>query len=134
MCTAPLPPPPPHRLQLPTRRFVHAVLEDRAILVKSYMAPLYAHPAGRLFVQLVDLLRFYVSFPIHDHTGDPLRWAHGVGAEWVHGRCSGGRRVGHGVGAEWYIGQQTALPCPQACSALGLEPTRHSSQPTPTLR
>ncbi|KAL4443940.1 hypothetical protein ABPG75_011677 [Micractinium tetrahymenae] len=58
--------------QLPTRRFVHAVLEDRAILVKCYMSRLYAHPQGRLFVQLVDLLRFYLSFPIHDHTGDPL--------------------------------------------------------------
>ncbi len=23
-------------------------------------------------MQLVDLLRFYLSFPIHDHTGDPL--------------------------------------------------------------
>lgn len=22
--------------------------------------------------QLVDLMRFYLSFPIHDHTGDPL--------------------------------------------------------------
>ena len=115
-------------LQLPTRRFVHAVLEDRAILVKCYMSRLYSHPQGRLFVQvgvlagsefgivgqclllllpsvfaclracgtaasqihatlvlpappappptllpqLVDLLRFYLSFPIHDHTGDPL--------------------------------------------------------------
>ena len=25
-----------------------------------------------LLPQLVDLLRFYLSFPIHDHTGDPL--------------------------------------------------------------
>ncbi|PSC68726.1 Intron-binding aquarius [Micractinium conductrix] len=58
--------------QLPTRRFVHAVLEDRAILVKAYSSGLYRHPQGRLFVQLVDLLRFYLSFPIHDHTGDPL--------------------------------------------------------------
>ncbi len=39
-------------MQLPTRRFVHAVLEDRAILVKCYMSRLYAHPQGRLFVQV----------------------------------------------------------------------------------
>lgn len=34
--------------------------------------PWFPRAAGRLFVQLVDLLRFYLSFPIHDHTGDPL--------------------------------------------------------------
>ena len=28
--------------------------------------------AGALFSQLVDLLRFYAAFPIHDHTGDAL--------------------------------------------------------------
>ena len=39
-------------LQLPTRRFVHAVLEDRAILIKCYMSRLYSHPQGRLFVQV----------------------------------------------------------------------------------
>lgn len=38
--------------QLPTRRFVHAVLEDRAVLVKAYMSRLYAHPQGHLFVQV----------------------------------------------------------------------------------
>ena len=29
-----------------------------------------AHPPAHL--QLTDLLRFYLAFPIHDHTGDPL--------------------------------------------------------------
>lgn len=28
--------------------------------------------AGHLFAQLVDLFQFYLSFPIHNHTGDPL--------------------------------------------------------------
>ena len=28
--------------------------------------------AARLFVQLVDLFRFYMAFPIDDHTGDPV--------------------------------------------------------------
>ena len=35
--------------QLPTRRFTHAILEDRALLVKCRMAPLFAHPRGRIF-------------------------------------------------------------------------------------
>lgn len=34
------------RPQLPTRRFLHALLEDKAVLVKCYMAPLYRHPEG----------------------------------------------------------------------------------------
>jgi intron-binding protein aquarius len=58
--------------QLPTRRFTHALLEDKAVLVKCGMSPLYSHPAGRLFTQLVDLLRFYTAFPIDAHTGDAL--------------------------------------------------------------
>lgn len=32
--------------QLPTRRFVHSLLEDKAILVKCKMAALYSHPQG----------------------------------------------------------------------------------------
>lgn len=28
---------------------------------------------GRLFVQLLDLLEFYLDFPINDHTGDALK-------------------------------------------------------------
>ncbi|EFN59246.1 hypothetical protein CHLNCDRAFT_29663 [Chlorella variabilis] len=70
--------------QLPTRRFVHAVLEDRAVLVKCYMSRLYTHPEGRLYVQLVDLLRFYLSFPIHDHTGDPLSEEDVTAAHYEH--------------------------------------------------
>ncbi|KAI8476245.1 MAG: hypothetical protein J3K34DRAFT_511964 [Monoraphidium minutum] len=40
--------------QLPTRRFVHALLEDRALA-------------------LLDLATFYLDFPIDDHSGEPLR-------------------------------------------------------------
>lgn len=88
--------------QLPTRRLVHAVLLDSAVLVKAKLSPLYKHPSGahasvdadkrahvarshtisndphlisppgRLFVQLVDLLEFYLDFPINDHSGDAL--------------------------------------------------------------
>ena len=32
--------------QLPTHRFVRALLEDRAILVKCQLSPLAAHPQG----------------------------------------------------------------------------------------
>lgn len=55
--------------QLPTRRFVRAVVEDRAIFVKSRLSALYAHPRGALFRQLVDLLEFYVTYEINDQTG-----------------------------------------------------------------
>jgi intron-binding protein aquarius len=58
--------------QLPTRRFVRTVLEDRAVLVKCRLAPLFSHARGRLFSQLVDLFRFYQGFEINDHTGTQL--------------------------------------------------------------
>lgn len=60
--------------QLPTRKFVHALVEDKAIVVKCRMSRLYAHATtgGRLFSQLVDLLRFYEGFEINDHTGAQL--------------------------------------------------------------
>lgn len=59
--------------QLPTRKFVHALVEDKAVVVKCRMSRLYAHSAtGRLFSQLVDLLRFYEGFEINDHTGAQL--------------------------------------------------------------
>eukprot|EP00898_Chlorokybus_atmophyticus_P006825 jgi/Chlat1/7143/Chrsp57S06803 len=59
--------------QLPTRRFVHVVVEDLALVVKCRMSSLHAHPRGRLFQQLVDLLRFYQGFEINDHTGMQLK-------------------------------------------------------------
>lgn len=48
------------------------MLEDRAVLIKAKLAPLYQHPDAQLYRQLVDLLTFYSAFPINDHTGDPL--------------------------------------------------------------
>lgn len=35
-------------------------------------------------LQLVDLLRFYLSFPIHDHTGDPLSEEDVTAAHYEH--------------------------------------------------
>ena len=58
--------------QLPTRRFVRTLLEDRAVLVKCRLSALFAHPRGRLFSQLADLFRFYQGFEINDHTGMQL--------------------------------------------------------------
>lgn len=58
--------------QLPTRRFVHTYLEDRAVLVKCRLCSLYRHAAANLYRQLVDLLQFYMSFPIDNATGEEL--------------------------------------------------------------
>lgn len=58
--------------QLPTRRFVRALVEDAAIVVKSRLSALYAHRRGHLFRQLVDLLQFYQHYEINDQTGTQL--------------------------------------------------------------
>lgn len=58
--------------QLPTRRFVHTLLEDRAVLIKCKMSAVCRGPhRSQLFGQLVDLLQFYLQFEINNHTGDP---------------------------------------------------------------
>ena len=48
--------------QAPTRRYTHALLEDKAVLIKCRMAPLFQE--AQLFRQLVDLFQFYMTFPI----------------------------------------------------------------------
>jgi len=58
--------------QLPTRRFFHALCEDWMVLVRCQASALMAMPEGRLFSQLVDILRFYQGFEINNHTGQPL--------------------------------------------------------------
>lgn len=59
--------------QLPTRRFLHAVVEDKGILVKCHLSKLLrCQPEGVLFAQLVKGLGSVLSFPIEDHTGDSL--------------------------------------------------------------
>ncbi len=47
-------------------------MEDAAVVVKSRMSALYAHPRGHLFSQLIDLLRFYQGYEINDQTGTQL--------------------------------------------------------------
>eukprot|EP00879_Flechtneria_rotunda_P011994 GHRR01012527.1.p1 GENE.GHRR01012527.1~~GHRR01012527.1.p1 ORF type:complete len:1484 (+),score=529.45 GHRR01012527.1:151-4602(+) len=58
--------------QLPTRRFVHALVEDQQLLVKAKRSLLYRAEQGHLFQQLLDLLAFYCDFPLNDHTGEQL--------------------------------------------------------------
>ena len=53
-------------------RFTRALVEDFAVVAKCRLSALYSHPKGRLFAQLVDLLRFYEGFEIDDQTGSQL--------------------------------------------------------------
>lgn len=58
--------------QLPTRRYLKAVVGDVAVVSKCHLSALYTHEKGRLFAQLVDLLQFYEGFEIDDHDGMQL--------------------------------------------------------------
>lgn len=40
--------------------------------VRTLTLPVWVRCAGTLFAQLTDLLRFYMGFPIDNHTGEPL--------------------------------------------------------------
>ncbi|CAH9119908.1 unnamed protein product [Cuscuta epithymum] len=55
--------------QLPTRRYLRALVSDVAVVAKCHLSALYKHEKGKLFGQLVDLLQFYETFAIDDHSG-----------------------------------------------------------------
>ncbi|CAG8455667.1 2479_t:CDS:10 [Acaulospora colombiana] len=56
--------------QLPTRRYFNTLLEDHQILVLCKLSPFVRRKEGsELFKKLLDILKFYVGFEIHDHTG-----------------------------------------------------------------
>ncbi|XP_075145338.1 RNA helicase aquarius [Haematobia irritans] len=57
---------------LPTRRFFNTVLDDTHLLVRSQICSLVQRPEGKLFGQLLDMLKFYSRFEINDVTGDSL--------------------------------------------------------------
>ncbi|KAL1512806.1 hypothetical protein ABEB36_002332 [Hypothenemus hampei] len=57
---------------LPTRRFFNIVLDDCHVVVRSSLSGLVKRPEGRLFSQLLEMLKFYTRFEINDETGDPL--------------------------------------------------------------
>jgi intron-binding protein aquarius len=58
--------------QLPTRRFLTALVAERGVVVRARMAAIARAPAGTLFTQLLDQLAFYTTFPIDDHSGGAL--------------------------------------------------------------
>ncbi|KAG5175144.1 hypothetical protein JKP88DRAFT_137081, partial [Tribonema minus] len=64
--------------QLPTRRFLRAVLLDMKVLERCTLCPLgdgaegVPRPEGKLFRQLLEMYRFYLGFEINDQTGRPL--------------------------------------------------------------
>ena len=87
--------------QLPTRRFAHAVLEDRAVLAKCRLSALAKRPEGRLLRQL------------NDASGLLVAWRSGGGcAGGAYGGAGAGRLVGRRGG-----GGRGLAACPRA---LGL--------------
>ncbi|KAH8383163.1 hypothetical protein KR009_007124 [Drosophila setifemur] len=57
---------------LPTRRFFNTVLDDCHLIVRSLLSPLVRREEGKLFGQLLDMLKFYTRFEINDVTGSSL--------------------------------------------------------------
>ncbi|CAM9771883.1 unnamed protein product [Chrysoparadoxa australica] len=61
--------------QLPTRRFLHVVLDSMKVAERCSLSALGREDGrkdGRLFRQLVDMFTFYLGFEINDQTGTPL--------------------------------------------------------------
>ena len=57
---------------LPTRRFFNTVLDDSQLITKCSLSALNKRDEGKLFSQLLDMLKFYARFEISDETGDSL--------------------------------------------------------------
>lgn len=57
---------------LPTRRFFNTVLSDSHVVVKCNLSHLTQREDGKLFNQLLDMLKFYSRFEINDHLGEAL--------------------------------------------------------------
>ncbi|CAL8086533.1 unnamed protein product [Calicophoron daubneyi] len=55
-----------------TRRLLHAILDDRHLVVRCQNSALLKRSEGKLFSELVDMLSFYAHFQIDETTGDPL--------------------------------------------------------------
>lgn len=59
---------------LVTRRFFNTLMDACHVIVRCQLSPLAARgdlPEGKLFGQLLDMLRFYGDFEIDDFTGEP---------------------------------------------------------------
>lgn len=58
---------------LPTRRFFNTLVDDHHLVVKCHLSALAKRETeGRLFKQLLDMLKFYTGFEISDVTGMAL--------------------------------------------------------------
>ncbi|KAI9551525.1 hypothetical protein GHT06_021858 [Daphnia sinensis] len=57
---------------LPTRRFFNVVMDDCHLVTRCHLSALNHRSEGKLFAQLLDMLKFYARFEINDQTGDPL--------------------------------------------------------------
>ncbi|XP_076342913.1 LOW QUALITY PROTEIN: RNA helicase aquarius [Tachypleus tridentatus] len=57
---------------MPTRRFFNTVMDDCHLVVKSKLSNLVQREEGRLFSQLLEMLKFYSRFEINDQTGEAL--------------------------------------------------------------
>ncbi len=58
---------------LTSRRFLNTVISSTHVLVRCTASALAANEhQGRLFRQLLEMLRFYVGFEITDFSGEPL--------------------------------------------------------------
>lgn len=58
---------------LPTRRFFNALLDDMNVVIIAKMSNLIKRPnEGKLFGQLLEMLKFYADFEIDDITGEAL--------------------------------------------------------------
>jgi intron-binding protein aquarius len=58
--------------QLPTRRFVNALLQDLNLLPAIILSPMYNDEDNGLFRDLHVLLRHYTTFPVDDQSGTQL--------------------------------------------------------------
>jgi intron-binding protein aquarius len=58
--------------QLPTRRFLNALVDDMHLVVRCRRSKMVTHPQGKLFSQLVDMIESLSHFEVHDQTGKEL--------------------------------------------------------------
>ena len=58
--------------QMHTRRFLHPLLVENNFHVQCQLSALSQSPAGKLFNQMLENIKFYMGFEIDDHTGAPL--------------------------------------------------------------
>jgi len=58
--------------QLPTRRFLHTLLDDQHVLIRCQLSYLSKRSESTLFNQLTSMLSSYIHFEVDNHTGIAL--------------------------------------------------------------